>query len=133
MQSYKLNPATVRKIYIVVQSIFRRGVEQGFVRESPCRNVVLPKNRYKSKKPVLDEQQTKDFLALLDTKYCDKDIKCIIKVLLFTGMRCGECLALFWSDINYGEKPFRSTTISCMLTESTFSQPRKPRAVYVLS
>lgn len=104
MQSYDLNPATVRKIYIVIQSIFHRGAEQGFIRESPCRNVILPKNKNKNKKPVLDEQQTKDFLTLLDTKSCDEDIKRIIKVLLFTGMRCGECLALTWNDINYEKK-----------------------------
>lgn len=41
---------------------------------------------------------------MLDTKSCDKDIKRIIKVLLFTGMRCGECLALSWSDIDYEGK-----------------------------
>ncbi|MDE5577956.1 MAG: hypothetical protein K2J11_11280 [Oscillospiraceae bacterium] len=28
MQSYDLNPATVRKLYVIVQSIFRRGAEQ---------------------------------------------------------------------------------------------------------
>lgn len=29
MQSYDLNPATVKKLYVIVQSIFRRGAEQG--------------------------------------------------------------------------------------------------------
>lgn len=101
MLSYKLNPATVRKIYIVIQSIFHRGVEQGFIRESPCRNVILPKNRNKKKRPVLDEQQTRDFLTLLETKPWDEDVKRIIKVLLYTGMRCGECLALSWEDIDF--------------------------------
>lgn len=45
MQSYNLNPATVRKVYVIIQSIFRRGVEQGFLRESPCHNVILPKRK----------------------------------------------------------------------------------------
>ena len=45
--------------------------------------------------------------------YCNKinkvvdsdqpDIKRIIKVLLYTGMRCGECLALSWNNINFEE------------------------------
>jgi integrase len=104
MQSYDLNPATVRKVYIVIQSIFRRGVEQGFIRESPCHNVILPKNKNKMKRAVLDEQQTKDFLELLDTKSWDEDFKRIIRVLLFTGMRCGECLALSWDDIDFDDK-----------------------------
>ena len=47
MQSYSLNPATVRKIYVIIQSIFHRGAEQGFIRENPCHNVILPKDRNK--------------------------------------------------------------------------------------
>lgn len=103
VQSLKLQPETVRKIYVVLQSIFHRGVEQGFIRDTPCRNVILPKNRSKKKKPVLDEEQTSRFMKLIEEKKCDPDIKRIIKVLLYTGMRCGECLALSWNDINFGE------------------------------
>lgn len=103
VQSLKLQPETVRKIYVVLQSIFHRGVEQGFIRDTPCRNVILPKNRNKKKKPVLDEEQTKRFMKLIEEKKCDPDIKRIIKVLLYTGMRCGECLALSWDDINFEE------------------------------
>lgn len=103
VQSLKLQPETVRKIYVVLQSIFHRGVEQGFIRDTPCRNVILPKNRSKKKKPVLDEEQTSRFMKLIEEKKCDPDIKRIIKVLLYTGMRCGECLALSWDDINFEE------------------------------
>lgn len=103
VQSLKLQPETVRKIYVVLQSIFHRGVEQGFIRDTPCRNVILPKNRNKKKKPVLDEEQTRRFMTLIEEKKCDPDIKRIIKVLLYTGMRCGECLALSWNDINFEE------------------------------
>lgn len=45
MQSHNLNPATVRKLYVIVQSIFRRGAEQGFIRDTPCHNVILLKRR----------------------------------------------------------------------------------------
>ncbi len=103
VQSLKLHPQTVRKIYVIVQSIFHRGVEQGFIRDTPCRNVILPKNRNKKKKPVLDEEQTRRFLKLIEEKKCDPDIKRISRVLLFTGIRCGECLALSWENINFDE------------------------------
>ena len=86
VQSLKLQPETVRKIYVVVQSIFHRGVEQGFIQDTPCRNVILPKNRNKKKKPVLDEEQTRRFMKLIEEKKCDPDIKRIIKMLLYTGM-----------------------------------------------
>ena len=62
MQTIKLNPSTVRKVYVVMQSIFTRGVEQGFIRETPCRNVILPKNKNKKKRSVMDEEQVSRFL-----------------------------------------------------------------------
>ena len=101
MQSYDLNPATVRKLYVIVQSIFHRGAEQGFIRESPCHNVILPKRKKSTKNKALDEDKLKRFISFLDSKPWDEDFKRIIKVLLYTGMRSGECLALAWEDINF--------------------------------
>lgn len=62
------------------------------------------RTRAKRKKPVLDEEQTKRFMELLETKSCDLDIKRMIKVLLYTGLRSGEMLALSWDDINFQDK-----------------------------
>ncbi|MBR4320022.1 MAG: site-specific integrase [Oscillospiraceae bacterium] len=101
MQSYDLNPATVRKLYVIVQSIFHRGAEQGFIRESPCHNVILPKRKKSTKNKALDEDKLKRFISFLDSKPWNEDFKRIIKVLLYTGMRSGECLALAWEDIDF--------------------------------
>lgn len=101
MQSYDLNPATVKKLYVVVQSIFRRGVEQGFIRESPCHNVILPKRKKSKKNKAMEEDKLKRFMVYLESKPWDADFKRIIKVLLYTGMRSGECLGLAWDDIDF--------------------------------
>lgn len=101
MQSYKLNPATVRKIYVIVQSIFKRGMEQGFLRDNPCHNVILPKNKEQNKVMALSHDELKRFVKLLDEKPWDEDVKRIIRFLLYTGMRCGECFALSWEDIDF--------------------------------
>lgn len=94
-----LSSATIRKIYIILQSVFTRGVEQGFIKETPCKNVILPKNRKTNpKKPTLDEQQIYDFLKLFESY---SPFNTIIKVLLYTGMRSGECLGLQWEDIDF--------------------------------
>lgn len=114
MKTFKLKPQSVRKIYVVIQSIFRRGVEQGYIRESPCHNVILPKNRLEKKKMSLDESEIKRFMELLDTKPWDEDFKRIIKVLLYTGMRSGECLGLMWEDIDFEEM---TITINYNLTD----------------
>ena len=101
MQSYNLNPATVRKLYVIIQSIFKRGMEQGFLRDNPCRNVILPKNKEQHKVMALTEDELKRFVKMLNEKPCDEDVKRIIRVLLYTGMRSGECFALRWEDVDF--------------------------------
>ena len=101
MQSYDLNPSTVRKLYVIVQSIFRRGAEQGFIRDTPCRNVVLPKRKKSRKNKALEEDKLRRFMNYLESKPWDEDFKRIIKTLLYTGMRSGECLGLSWNDVDF--------------------------------
>lgn len=50
---------------------------------------------------ALSEDALKRFVKMIDEKTCDEDFKRIIKVLLFTGMRSGECFALRWEDIDF--------------------------------
>ncbi|MBE6861484.1 MAG: site-specific integrase [Ruminococcus sp.] len=101
MQSYELNPSTVRKVYVIVQSIFRRAVEQGFIRNNPCHNVILPKNKNTSKVMALNEGELRSFVTLINESSCDEDLKRIFLFLLLTGMRCGECFGLSWDDVNF--------------------------------
>ena len=114
MQSYDLNPATVRKLYVIIQSIFKRGAEQGFIRDTPCHNVILPKRRKSTKNKAFDEGKIKRFMELLETKQWDEDLKRIIKILLYTGMRSGECLALAWDDVDFEN---RTISINHTLTD----------------
>ena len=91
------------EIYVILQSVFARAVEQGFIKETPCtKAVILPKaETAKEKKPFLDENQAKDLLKMVED---NTQFNRIIKVLLFTGMRSGECLALRWQDIDFENK-----------------------------
>lgn len=101
MQSLDLNPVSVRKVYVIVQSIFKRGMEQGFLRDNPCHNVILPKNKEQNKVMALTHEELKRFVKMLEEKPWDEDVKRIIRFLLYTGMRCGECFALSWDDIDF--------------------------------
>lgn len=53
--------ATCRKIYVVMQSVFARAVEQGFLKETPCtKAIILPKaDTEKEIKPFLTDEQAK--------------------------------------------------------------------------
>lgn len=97
----KLSALSCKKIYVVVQSIFKRGAEQGFIETNPCHNVVIPKDRNKTKKRYsLDEEETKRFITLVMDSDADEDVKRILMFLLYTGVRIGECLGLSWDDID---------------------------------
>ncbi|MDD4414287.1 MAG: site-specific integrase [Oscillospiraceae bacterium] len=101
-KNLELAPITIRKVYTIVQSIFARAVEQGFIINTPCKNVILPKNKTpQEKKPFLDENQAKALLKMLEGY---SQFNTIIKALLYTGMRSGEVLALRWCDIDFENK-----------------------------
>ena len=92
-----LNPSTCKKLYTILESIFTRAVEQGFIKETPCRNVILPKQD-KVKRQSLTSEQAKELLQMVEPY---SQLNTIIKVLLFTGMRSGEALGLQWQDIDF--------------------------------
>lgn len=120
MQSYDLNLATVRKVYIIIQSIFRRAVEQGVIRSNPCHNVILPKNKNRSKVMALSRDELCRFVTHINGSSCDEDLKRIFLFLLFTGMRCGECFGLSWEDVD-----FENMTISIRHTLNDIGSKHK--------
>ncbi len=99
-RNYK--PATCKKIFVILQSIFHRAVEQRFIENSPCEYVILPKvTKSIEKKPFLDEFQARELLKTVE-EY--SQFNTVIKMLLYTGARSGEVLALRWTDIDFENK-----------------------------
>ncbi len=95
-----LSPGSAKRLYGILQSLFKFAVTQGYIRQTPCINVILPR-----KNPM--EEQKKMFLTLEELPYFLKmfeqysPFNTVILVLLFTGMRSGECLGLQWRDIDF--------------------------------
>ncbi len=98
----KLSPANAKRIYCILQSLFKFAVTQGCIKETPCKNVLLPKkNPLEEKKQMyITAEELPNFLNLF-TAY--SPLNTIILVLIYTGMRSGECLGLQWSDIDFEE------------------------------
>lgn len=133
-QQYNLNPATIRKIYIVVQSIYRRALQQGFAKENPCQNVIIPKKKETGKRYSLTEEETKKFIKLVNEKSWDNDVKRILMVLLFTGMRIGECLGLSWEDVDFEEKTiFIRHTLSHANGISYLDTPKTESSIRIIA
>lgn len=93
-----LKPITCKKLFTVLQSIFSRAVEQGFIDRTPCERVILPKVTGE-KKPFLTDKQAKEILKM--TEDYSSQFNVIIRLLLYTGLRSGEALGLEWSDIDF--------------------------------
>jgi len=94
-----LSPSTSKKLYTILQSIMTQAMKQGFIKESPCNNAVyLPKpDEVNPKKKYLEIDQLKTLLKMLKGY---SRFNTIIKVLLYTGIRSGECLGLMWDDVD---------------------------------
>lgn len=122
----KHSQATCRKVYVILQSIFTRAVEQGFIKESPCtKAVILPKSiQTKEKKSFLDESQAKMLLKMFDG---NTQFDRIIKVLLYTGMRVGECLALRWQDIDFENRTIHIENTLTNIGGKRWLQPPKTK------
>lgn len=130
MQSYDLNPATVKKLYTIVQSIFRRGAEQGFIRDTPCRNVILPKRKKSKKNKAFDEDKLRRFLVFLDEKPQNGDFKRIIKTLLYTGMRSGELFGLSWDNIDFERRTISiNHTLSNIGSKHSLTTPKTESSI----
>lgn len=100
-----LNPSTAKKIYTVIQAIFTYAVSQGFIKETPCKNVRLPKadaSDVEAKRKYLTEEEFPRFYSMFDIEKSDFDR--MILLLLHTGMRSGEMLGLSWNDIDFEKK-----------------------------
>lgn len=92
-----LAPGSQRKVYIILSSIMTCAVKQGFILQNPCKNAILPKAAPREAE-YLTAEQAKALLSML-SEY--SQFNTIVKLLIYTGMRAGECLALRWEDIDF--------------------------------
>lgn len=99
LTSVPVAPDTSRKFKTTLQSIFNFAVTQGLVQTNPCTGA-LYKKKTEDKLNYLTVAQSRQLLSKLEDY---SQFHTIIKLLMFTGMRSGECLGLRWSSIDFNE------------------------------
>jgi len=92
-----LSPKSLRHQYGTLNLIFGYAEKQEMIAKNPMDKVDAPK---KEKKPVdaLNQEQAAKFFHCLSN--CPLDFRCILQLLITTGIRRGECMGLQWKDID---------------------------------
>ena len=90
---------TTRKLRTIMSSVMNFGVKQGYIPKNPCHGALYKKETATVKKiKYLDDKQSRKLMELT-SEY--SIFNTIIQMLLFTGLRIGECLCLEWDDIDF--------------------------------
>lgn len=123
----KLKGSSCRKLKIIMSSVFSFAVEEGFIETNPCANAKYKKDTYDLTK--FDDLTKEQSIKLLDvtTEYTQLNI--IIRLLLLTGMRIGELLALKYArDIDFDYNLIRINSTLSFAEKEWFTDDTKTKA-----
>ena len=127
-------PLTAKKIKIVFHSIMKYAVSQKYISSNPCGGAVwkdITEQEFGEIENVLTLQQARQLMQILD-EY--SPFNTIIKLLLFTGMRSGECLGLRWDSIDFDRQTiFIDKTLSYADNTWFLSTPKTLRSTRTIS
>lgn len=90
-----LSPSTVAHVHSTLSACFSYGVKHGMLKTNPCQAVTPPRVPKKAPK-VWDTEQTKRVLAAA----YDIHYGIYAQLVLYTGLRVNEALALRWSNVD---------------------------------
>lgn len=123
-----LAPATIRGYFRTVSCVFSFACQNDFLTENVClgKKISLPKVDEGVEK-MIQPETLNAYIKALETapiKY-----KTFFKLILATGMRTGEALALKWQDIDFQEKTISINEAASYIPEiGTIYQEPKTKA-----
>jgi len=93
-----LSAETVYHHYRALNMIFSYAEKLELIAKNPMKKVDAPR---KERKPVeaLSKEEAVRFFKALHT--CPLNFRCLLLLMVTTGMRRGECLGLKWSDVDW--------------------------------
>ena len=112
----------------LMSSVFNFGAQQGYIINNPCKGALYKKDKSQNKKiKYLDQEQSRKLMELT-SEY--SIFNTIIQVLLFTGLRIGECLCLEWDSVDFEQSTISVTqTLAYAYKEKYESCPKNLQSV----
>ncbi|WP_124098876.1 site-specific integrase [Ruminococcus sp. Marseille-P6503] len=93
----------IKSIYSLVKAVFKKALLKGYITINPFDyDFKRPKGNIPEAKDRLVSKEDLKALFKILPKYPKLNV--IVPVLFLTGMRIGELLGLFWTDIDFTEK-----------------------------
>lgn len=105
-----LSSKSVRHNLNLISDVFGYAVKMGVVTSNPCKNVTVPKNKYKEKK-IYTPEQINRFMTLLG----DEPLKyrAFFNLAIYSSFRRGELLGLEWKDVDFENNIISVRRTSC--------------------
>jgi len=120
----KLAPKTVRSMAAALSSSLRTAVSWGYLETNPVRGVALPAKRSVRERRALTTDEVRALLGKLK-----EPCRTAVILLLVTGMRIGEVLALRWGKIDWQRQ---AIIVDQGLYEGEVSTPKTRSGVRIL-
>ena len=94
----ELSNSYIQKIIIMLNQIFKEAIKRNYIYQNPMVNVTKPISKHKNKSvEALSIEEQKNLIKIIKGhKYED-----VYMIEMFSGMRCGEILALTPNDIDF--------------------------------
>ena len=93
-----VSASTVKHHYDILKIIFTYAEKNDFIQYNPMCRVDTPKTQRKKVDALTIEEAERFFHSLGN---CNLEFRCILMIMITTGLRRGECVGLQWQDISF--------------------------------
>ena len=113
---------TVKTQLLVYNLIFKYAVEMGYCLFNPVRDLSIPDNLPKTKRTSPPQHEIEIVKSSVNLKF-----GLFMYMALYTGLRCGELLALTWDDINLKERTITIKNSLYHINNKPYLKPPKTK------